>query len=160
MEHSEANSKEDEPVETKPVKEILEPAASLETKASVESALGELKGQGAHSAPVTDPEGTLVGKVSKHQMMRGVAGMGHDPETSQVEPEVEKEGAPYCYENETIGKAEEVMRKVKVDEVSVVSEKKKLLGKATLGGIEKEKKKRTGEGEERRAKGTQLESGI
>jgi CBS domain-containing protein len=142
MEHSEANSKEDEPVETKPVKEILEPAASLETKASVESALGELKGQGAHSAPVTDPEGTLVGKVSKHQMMRGVAGMGHDPETSQVEPEVEKEGAPYCYENETIGKAEEVMRAVKVDEVSVVSEeKKKLLGKATLDAIEKKKKR-------------------
>ena len=143
MEHREVNSKEDEPVETKPVKEILEPAASLETKASVESALGELKGQGAHSAPVTDPEGTLVGKVSKHQMTRDVGGRGHDPKTSLVEPEVEKEGAPYCYENETIARAQEVMQAEKVDEVSVVSDEKKLLGKATLDAVEKEKSKRS-----------------
>jgi CBS domain-containing protein len=141
MEPSESNSNEKQPLELKRVKEILEPATPLQTKASVESALDELQAQESDSAPVTDREGTLVGKVSKDQMIRGVGGRGHDPKTSLVEPEVEKEGAPYCYENETIGKADEVMREVKVDEVSVVSEKKNLLGKATLDAIEKETKR-------------------
>ena len=140
---SHSNDKK-QPLETKKVKEIMEPSACLETKGSVESALAELKTQGSDSAPVTDPEGTLVGNVTKHQMNRGVGGRGHDPKTSLVEPEVKKEGAPYCYENETIAKAQEVMRTVKVDEVCVVSEeKKKLLGKATQDGIEKEKSKRS-----------------
>jgi CBS domain-containing protein len=106
----------------------------------VESALDELQAQKLDSAPVTDSEGTLVGKVSKQQMLRGVIGYGHDPKTSPVEPEIEKEGAAYCYESETIAKAVEVMREVKVDELSVVSGEKKLLGKATMERAEIAKK--------------------
>jgi hypothetical protein len=52
---------------------------------------------------------------------------------------VEKEGEPYCYEHEPIAKAEEVMRQVKADAVSVVSEEKKLIGKATQDAIEEER---------------------
>ena len=128
-----------QPIEVKSVKEILEPTASVETRASAESALDELKTQGSDSSPVIDPEGMLVGKVSKLQITRGVGGRGHDPKTSPVEPEVEQEGAAFCYENEPIAKAKEVMEAAKVDEISIVSEEKKLLGKATRDAIEKEK---------------------
>jgi CBS domain-containing protein len=138
MEPSESKSNTKEVVEEKSVKEIAERAVSLETKASVKSALDHLETHGLEAAPVTDPEGTLVGKISKDRLIRGVSGRGHDPNTTPVEPEVEKEGEPYCYEYELIAKAEEVMRDVKVDAVSVVSEEKKLIGKATRHAIEQE----------------------
>ena len=139
MEPSESKSKG--VLEGKSVKEIAERAVSLETKASVETAVDDLETHGLEAAPVTDPEGTLVGKISKDRMIRGVSGSGHDPQTTPLEPEVEKEGEPYCYEDEPIAKAEEVMRQVKADAVSVVSEEKKLIGKATRDAIEEERLK-------------------
>ena len=141
MEPSESKPNTREVVERKPVKEIAERAVSVETKASVKSAVDHLDTHGVEAAPVTDPEGTLVGKISKERMIRGVSGRGHDPQTTPLEPEVEKEGEPYCYEHEPIAKAEEVMRQVKADAVSVVSEEKKLIGKATRDAIEEERLK-------------------
>ena len=141
MEPSESKPNTKEVVEGKPVKEITERAVSLETKASAKSAVDHLETHGLEAAPVTDPEGTLVGKISKDRMIHGVSGRGHDPKTTPVEPEVEKEGEPYCYEHEPIAKAEEVMREARVDALSVVSEEKKLIGKATRHAIEKERLK-------------------
>jgi CBS domain-containing protein len=141
MEPSESKPNTKEVVEGKPVKEITERAVSLETTASVKSAVDHLETHGLEAAPVTDPEGTLVGKISKDRMIRGVSGRGHDPQTTPLEPEVEKEGEPYCYEHEPIAKAEEVMRQVKADAVSVVSEEKKLIGKATRDAIDEERLK-------------------
>ena len=128
-------------MEEKPVKEIAERAVSLETKASAKSAVDHLHTHGLEAAPVTDAEGALVGRISKDRMIRGVSGRGHDPQTTPVEPEVEKECEPYCYEHEPIAKAEEVMRETKVDAVSVVSEEKKLVGKATQDAIKEERLK-------------------
>src|SRR5882757_3435476 len=112
---SESKPNTKEVVEGKSVKEMAERGVSLETKASVKSAVEHLKTHGLEAAPVTDPEGTLVGKISKDRMIRGVSGRGHDPQTTPLEPEVEKEGEPYCYEHEPIAKAEEVMPQVKAD---------------------------------------------
>jgi len=141
MKPSEPKPKTKEVVQEKPVKEIAEQAVTLETKVSVKSAVDHLETHSLEAAPVTDPEGTLVGKISKDRMIRGVSGRGHDPKTTPMEPEVDKEGEPYCYEHEPIAKAEEVMREMKVDEVSVVSEEKKLIGKVTRDAIEEERLK-------------------
>ena len=141
MEPSESKPNTKELGVGKAVKEITERAVSLETKASVKSAVDRLETHGLEAAPVTDPEGTLVGKISKDRMLRGVSGRGHDPQTTPLEPEVEKEGEPYCYEHEPIATAEEVMRQAKADAVSVVNEEKKLIGKATRDAIEKERLK-------------------
>src|SRR6478736_8538501 len=73
MEPSESKSNTKEVVEGKPVKEIAERAVSLETKASVKSAVDHLETHDLEAAPVTDPEGTLVGKISKDRMIRGVS---------------------------------------------------------------------------------------
>jgi CBS domain-containing protein len=140
MKPSGSNSAKGAKVEAKPVKQIVEPTTSVETKASVKSALDELQAQAAASAPVTDQDGKLLGKVSKDQMNRGVGGRGHDPTTWSVQHVVEKEGAPYCCEDETITQAEKVMREAKVDEVSVVNGEKKLVGKATLRAIKQKNK--------------------
>ena len=141
MEPSESKPNTKEVVQGKPVKEIAEQAVTLETKVSVKSAVDHLESHGLGAAPVTDPEGTLVGKISKDRMIRGASGRGHDPQTTPLEPEVDKEGEPYCYEHEPIAKAEEVMREMKVDAVSVVSEEKKLIGKVTRDAIEEERLK-------------------
>ena len=141
MEPRESKPNTKEVAEGKAVKEIAEKAVSLETKASVKSAVDHLETHGLETAPVTDPEGTLVGKISKDRMIRGVSGRGHDPQATPLEPEVEKEGEPYCYEHEPIAEAEEVMRQMKADAVSVVSEEKKLIGKATRDAIEEERRK-------------------
>ena len=141
MEPSESKPNTKEIVEAKPLKEIAERTVSLETKAPVKSAVEQLEAEGVDAAPVTDPAGALVGKISKDRMMRGVSGHGHDPQTTPVESEVEKEGEAYCYEDESFAKAEEVMREMKVDAVSVVSEDKKLIGKATRDAIEEERLK-------------------
>ena len=130
-----------EVVEGKPVKEIAEGAVSLETTASIKSAVDHLDTHGLEAAPVTDREGRLVGKISKDRMIHGVSGRGHDPQATPLEAEVEKEGEPYCYEHEPIAKAEEVMDQVKADAISVVSEEKKLIGKATRDAIEEERLK-------------------
>src|SRR5690349_5147869 len=141
MESRESKPNTREGVEEKPVKEIAQQVVSLENKTPVKSAIEQLQTHGLEQAPVTDPEGRLLGKISKDRMIRGVTGRGHDPETTPVEPEVEKEAEPYCYENEPIAKAEEIMREVKADTVSVVSEEKKLIGKATRHAIEERKLK-------------------
>ena len=88
-------------------------------------------------------------------MIRGVSGRGHDPVTTLLEPEVKKEGEPYCYEHEPIAKAKEVMRQVKADAVSVVSAEKKLIGKATWHAIEEQRLKT-----ERGNPGTDLKATI
>ena len=69
MEPSESKPKTKEVVEGKPVREIAARAISLETKASAKSAIDHLETHGLKAAPVTDPEGTLVGKVSKDRMI-------------------------------------------------------------------------------------------
>ena len=46
---------------------------------SVKSAVDHRETHGLEAAPVTDPEGTLVGKISKDRMIRGVRGVGMTP---------------------------------------------------------------------------------
>jgi predicted transcriptional regulator len=146
MQPSEASKSGKPPVQPRQVKEILEPTDSVQTEASAEAVIDHLKAHGADSTPVIDSQGTLLGKLSSDRISRGITGRGHDPKVTSVEPEVENEGERYCNENETIAVAEEVMREGKVDEVSVVSDAKKLVGKATMAGIEKDKREASAEG--------------
>ena len=90
-----------------------------------------------------------MGSVSKNRMNRKVGGLGHDPHTVPVEPQVDKD-VPCCSENQTIGEAEKMMLAAKVEEVSVVTEEKLLVGKVTLGAIAQKK---------HAAKGARLRSG-
>jgi CBS domain-containing protein len=144
MEPSHSTPEDDENVDTKPVKEIVEPATVVGREASVEAALKEMRAKGNQSSAVTDQGGKLLGSVSKNQMNRKVGGMGHDPEAEPVEPQVDKDAA-CCREDQTIGEAEKVMLEAKVDEVPVVTPDRVLVGKATLGAIAQKKHARKAE---------------
>ena len=130
----EKNSK----LETTPVKEIVEPTTAIPDEVSVETALNEMRGQGNECSAVTNPEGKLIGSVSKNDINRKVGGMGHDPETEPVEPQIDKNAA-HCSEDKSISEAEKMMREANVDEVSVVNRDEILVGKATLSAVEQKK---------------------
>ena len=124
--------------EARPVKDIIKPAKTVLGTVSVQSALNELEAAGVDSSPVTDQRGELLGAVSKNEMNRKVGGMGHDPETEPVEAHVEKDN-PYCYEEQTVAEAEEIMLKANVPEAPVVTREKVVVGTTSLETIAQDK---------------------
>jgi len=144
MEPNHSREKNEQKVDTKPVKEIVEPATAVKSEASAAAALEEMRARSDESAAVTDQSGKFLGGVSKNQIHRQVVGFGHDPEAFPVEPNMDK-NVVRCFEDQTIGDAEKVMREAKVDQVSVVTQEISLVGKATLAAIAK--KKQTDEAE-------------
>ncbi len=121
------------------VKDIVQPAKSISNNVSVKVALDEMQVRKIDSSPVTDERGELVGTVSKNKMNRTVGGMGHDPKTEPVEAHIEEKSA-YCFEEQTLAEAEQIMLKAKVGEVLVVTGEKLLVGAINMKAIAQEKR--------------------
>jgi CBS domain-containing protein len=120
------------------VKDIIKPAQSISNKVSVKVALDEMQALTIDSLPVIDERGELLGTLSKNKMNRNVGGLGHDPKTEPVAPHIEKNSA-YCFEDQTIEEAEEIILKAKVREVPVISGEKLLVGAINIEAIAREK---------------------
>ena len=127
--------------EARIVKDIIEPAKSIFNKVSVKAALDEMQARATDSSPVTDQHGELLGTVSKNKMNRNVGGFGHDPKTEPVEAQIEKNN-PYCFEDQTVAEAEQMMLNAKVGEVPVVTREKLLVGAINIEAIAQEKRRR------------------
>src|SRR5437660_7683862 len=91
------------------------------------------------SSPVIDQRGELLGTLSKNKMNRNVGGLGHDPKTKPVEAHIEKNNA-YCFEDQTIAEAEQMMLNAKLGEVFVVTREKLLVGTINIEAIAQEKR--------------------
>jgi len=128
-------------VGNKQVKEIVEPTIVVPTEATVNVAIDEMAAQKADSAPVIDEQSKLLGTVSRAELNRKVGGLGHDPKSFSVEPEINKNNA-LCFSDQKIAEVEELMRNEKVGEVPVVNRDQVLIGKATLENIKKKKKEK------------------
>ena len=137
LNHSRAENDEKK-IEAKPVKEIVERATAVKSEVSVAAALEEMQAHRDEAAAVTDQSGKLLGGVTQNQMNRKVGGCGHDPQDFPVDPQMDKDVAR-CFEDQTIGEAEKVMREAKVDEVPVVTRETSLVGKARLETIAQRK---------------------
>jgi signal-transduction protein with cAMP-binding, CBS, and nucleotidyltransferase domain len=109
------------------VKDIIEPAKSISNKVSVKTALDEMQAWAIDSSPVIDQRGELLGTLSKNKMNRNVGGLGHDPKTEPVEAHIKKNNL-YCFEDQTIAEAEQMMLNAKIGEVLVVTREKLLVG--------------------------------
>jgi CBS domain-containing protein len=116
------------------VKDIIKPAKSISNQVSVKAALDEMQAQAIDSSPVIDKRGELLGTLSKNKMNRNVGGLGHDPKTESVEAHIEKNNA-YCFEDQTIAEAEQLMLNAKVGEVPVVTREKLLVGTINIEAI-------------------------
>jgi CBS domain-containing protein len=138
-------------LDARPVKDIIEPAKTVLGKVSVsvqtaldvsvQTALDEMQARGIDSALVTNQHGELLGTVSSNEMNRKVGGLGHDPKTEPVEAQVEKNNV-YCFEDQTVAEAEEIMCDAKVAEVPVVTREKLLVGTTNLEAIAQDKRQR------------------
>jgi CBS domain-containing protein len=67
-----------------------------------------------------------------------VGGLGHDPKTEPVEAHIEKNNA-YCFEDQTIAEAEQMMLNAKVGEVPVVTREKLLVGMISIERLHRRK---------------------
>jgi len=90
---------------------------------------------------VIDRRGELLGTVSQNKMNREVGGFGHDPKTEPVEAHIDRNN-PYCFEDQTVAAAEQIMLKGKVGEVFVVTREKFLVGTINIEAIAQEKRRR------------------
>jgi IMP dehydrogenase len=120
------NPAEDANLDARPVKDIIEPAKTVLGEVSVQTVLDEMQARGIDSALVTNQRGELLGTVSSNEMNRKVGGLGHDPKTEPVEAQVEKNNV-YCFEDQTVAEAGQIMCDAKVAEVPVVVTREKLL---------------------------------
>ena len=141
MERLKPNPSEGANFEARTVKDIIEPAKSIFNKVSVKAALKEMQAWAIDSSPVIDQHGELLGTVSKNQMNRRVGGFGHDPTTEPVEAQIEKSN-PYCFEDQAVAEAEQMMLKAKVGEVLVVTREKLLVGTINIEAVAQEKRRR------------------
>src|SRR5438046_3237707 len=126
-------------LDARTVKDIIEPAKSIFNKVSVKAALEEMQARAIDSSAVIDQRGELLGTVSKNKMNREVGGFGHDPRTEPVEAKIEKNN-PYCFEDQTVAEAEQMMLDAKVGEVPVVTREKLLVGTISIEAIAQEKR--------------------
>jgi CBS domain-containing protein len=133
------NPAEDANLDARPVKDIIEPAKTVLGKVSVQAALDEMQAREIDSAVVTNQRGELLGTVSSNEMNRKVGGLGHDPKTEPIEAQVEKNNV-YCFEDQTVAEAEQIMCDAKVAEVPVVTREKLLVGTTSLEAIAQDKR--------------------
>jgi signal-transduction protein with cAMP-binding, CBS, and nucleotidyltransferase domain len=127
--------------EARTVKDIIKPAESILIKVSVKVALDEMQARAVDSSSVIDQRGELLGTVSQNKMNREVGGFGHDPKTEPVEAQIDKNN-PYCFEDQTVAAAEQIMLEAKVDEVFVVTREKFLVGTINIEAVAQEKRRR------------------
>src|SRR6476661_1438660 len=127
--------------EARTLKDIIKPAESILIKVSVKVALDEMQTRAVNSSPVIDQRGELLGTVSQNKMNREVGGFGHDPKTEPVEAHIDKNN-PYCFEDETVAAAEQMMLNAKVGEVFVVTREKFLVGTINIEAIAQENRRR------------------
>ena len=130
-------------LDARPVKDIIEPAKTVlgKVSVSVQTALDEMQARGIDSALVTNQCGELLGTVSSNEMNRKVGGLGHDPKTEPVEAQVET-NIDYCFEDQTVVEAEQIMCDAKVAELPVVTREKLLVGTTNLEAIAQDKRRR------------------
>ena len=127
--------------EARTVKDIIAPAKSISNKVSVRAALDQMQAQATDSSPVVDQCGELLGILSKNKMNRNVGGLGHDPKTEPVEAHIEKNN-PYCFDDQTVAEADQMMLNAMVGEVPVVTREKLLVGTINIEAIALEKRQR------------------
>ena len=141
MEQIESNPSWGANFEARRVRDIIKPAKSIFNKVSVKAALDEMQARAIGSSPVIDQRGELLGTVSKDKMNRKAGGLGHDPKTEPVEAYMEKDN-PYCFEDQTVAEAEQMMLNAKFAEVPVVTREKLLVGAINIEAIVQDRKRR------------------
>jgi CBS domain-containing protein len=112
---------------SKRVKEVAsDKLRPLQEKSSVKEAGEHMRSLRAERLPVASGD-RLVGAVEGKYPERKAAGFGHDPETTLVREIMARE-AHYCFENQRLDEAREIMRKYSLKYLPVVDKDMRVIG--------------------------------
>ncbi|MFZ0710301.1 MAG: CBS domain-containing protein [Terrimicrobiaceae bacterium] len=98
----------------------------LQAKSSLKEAGAKMRSLDTNRLPVASGD-QLVGAVEGRYPERKAAGFGHDPETALVRGIMVKK-AYYCFENQTVDEAREIMREHHLEYLPVVDENMRVTG--------------------------------
>jgi CBS domain-containing protein len=111
----------------KRVKEVAsDKPRPLQEKSSLKEAGEQMRSLRAERLPVASGD-RLVGAVEGKYPERKAAGFGHDPETTLVREIMVRE-AHYCFENQPLDEAREIMRKHSLKYLPVVDKDMRVIG--------------------------------
>jgi CBS domain-containing protein len=102
----------------------------LQEKSSLKDAGEKMRSLDTNRLPVASGD-HLVGAVEGRYPERKAAGFGHDPETALVRGIMVKK-AYYCFENQSLDEAREIMCEHHLDYLPVVDEDMRVLGIVAL----------------------------
>ena len=116
------------------VKEVVsDKPKPLQEKSSLKEAGEKMRSLHADRLPVASGD-RLVGAVEGKYPERKAAGFGHDPETTSVRGIMSKK-AYYCFENQSLDEAREIMREHHLQYLPVVDENMRILGIVALSDL-------------------------
>ncbi|HEY5813121.1 MAG TPA: CBS domain-containing protein [Terrimicrobiaceae bacterium] len=128
----------------KPVKELAcEEPKPLQEKSTVEKAGETMRALKAERFPVASGD-RLVGTVEGKYLERKAAGFGHDPTTTLVRGSMLKT-VYYCFEDQPLEEAREIMRSNNLQHLSVVDADLRVVGTVALTDLEAEQAQQTAE---------------
>jgi CBS domain-containing protein len=127
-----------------PLKRVKEVACQepkpLQAKSSVKEAGEKIRSLHTNRLPVASGD-RVVGAVEGKYPERKAAGFGHDPETTLVREIMEKK-AYYCFENQSLDEAREIMREHHLEYLPVVDDNLRVIGTVGLRDLAAERQRR------------------
>lgn len=127
----------------KRVKELAcEEPKPLQAKSSVKEAGEKIRSLHTDRLPVASGD-RVVGVVEGKYPERKAAGLGHDPETTLVR-EVMVKNVYYCFENQTLDEAREIMREHQLDYLPVVDDNLRVIATVGLRDLAGERQREKG----------------
>jgi len=108
-------------------------AECIPPEATLQEAAKRMKGLDVGSLPVCDND-RLVGVVTDRDITVRCVAEGHDPRTDDVRHAMTPK-VHYCFEDDDVTQAAEVMRKNRVRRLPVLNRDKRLVGIVALGDL-------------------------
>ena len=105
----------------------------LQDKSSLKEAGEKMRSLNADRLPVASGD-RLVGAVEGKFPERKAAAFGHDPETTLVRG-IMSQKAYYCFENQSLDEAREIMREHQLQYLPVVDEDMRVIGIVALSDL-------------------------
>jgi len=125
----------------KRVKEVASDSLKpLQEKSSLKEAGEKMRSLHTNRLPVASGD-RLVGALEGEYPERKAAGFGHDPETTSVRGIMLKK-AYYCFENQSVDEAREIMRDHDLQYLPVVDENMRIIGVVALSDLANGRRRR------------------
>ncbi len=118
----------------KKIKDVMTPGVEVVSpNTTLREAAEKMRDLNVGPLPVCEGQ-KLAGMITDRDIViRGIA-MGHDPNTSKVR-DVLTADVEYCYDDDSVDKAAQLMRDKQIRRVLVVDRNKNLVGIVSLGDI-------------------------